>query len=282
MKKGNKKSSNFILILILVIGLSLLLYPSVSDYWNSIYQSQAIEDYTNLVSDMGEDRSKVMMGEAIRYNQEIAKHPQTWVMTDEEREKYNATLDVSGTGVMGYIEIESINVYLPIYHSVEESVLQTAIGHIEGSSLPVGGASSHCVISGHRGLPSAKLFSSLDKMVEGDIFVLKVLDEEFTYEVDQIRIVEPEDISEIMIEQGKDLVTLVTCTPYGVNTHRLLVRGHRIENLAEELVITAEAIAYDSLLVATIVAIPVLLILTIAVLVKTSYRKVGRSDGKKA
>lgn len=149
---------------------------------------------------------------------------------DEEKQYYEQLLNVSGNGIMGYIEIPSIDVMLPIYHGTSEEVLQVAIGHIEGSSLPIGGESTHSVISGHRGLPSSRLFTDIDQLSEGDTFTLMVLDEVLTYEVDQIRIVEPEDISLLAIEEGQDLCTLVTCTPYGVNSHRLLVRGHRVEN----------------------------------------------------
>lgn len=180
---------------------------------------------------------------------------------------------MTGSGIMGYIEIPSIDVSLPIYHGVDEAVLQIAVGHIEGSSLPVGGLSTHCVISGHRGLPSAKLFTNLDQLVEGDVFVIRVLDETLTYEVDQIRIVEPTDLSALEREEGKDLCTLVTCTPYGVNSHRLLVRGHRIENLEESnsIRVTADATLIDPVIVAPIVAVPILLILLIWLLVH--YRK---------
>ena len=173
---------------------------------------------------------------------------------------------------MGYIEIPSIKVSLPIYHGVDEAVLQIAVGHIEGSSLPVGGENSHCVISGHRGLPSAKLFTNLDQLKEGDIFMMRVLDETLTYEVDQIRIVEPEDLSNIGIVEGEDLCTLVTCTPYGVNSHRLLVRGHRIENIdASSIRVTADALQIDPVIVAPVVAAPILLLLLIVLLVR--YRK---------
>ena len=174
---------------------------------------------------------------------------------------------------MGYIEIPSIKVSLPIYHGVDEAVVQIAVGHIAGSSLPVGGESTHCVVSGHRGLPSAKLFTNLDEMKEGDLFVIRVLDETLTYEVDQIRIVLPEDLSELEIEEGKDLCTLVTCTPYGINTHRLLVRGHRVENVKDSssIRVTADALQIDPVMVAPVIAVPILLILLIWLLVH--YRK---------
>lgn len=170
---------------------------------------------------------------------------------------------------MGYIEIPSIDCSLPIYHGTEESVLQTAIGHLEWTSLPVGGESTHCVLSGHRGLPSAKLFTNLDKLVEGDVFMLRILDEVLTYEVDQILIVEPQETAELQIVEGQDYCTLVTCTPYGINTHRLLVRGHRIDNMeeAKTVHVTADAVQIEPMIVAPIVAIPILLVLFIALII---------------
>ncbi|MBQ1188425.1 MAG: class C sortase [Peptococcaceae bacterium] len=190
------------------------------------------------------------------------------MLTEEEKEIYEKTLDVSGTGIMGYIEIDSIDVSLPIYHGTEDSVLQIAVGHLDWSSLPVGGAGTHCVMSGHRGLPSAKLFTHLDELVEGDTFVVRVLDEVFTYEVDQILIVEPEDVSALTIEPGNDLCTLVTCTPYGINSHRLLVRGHRIENeVASALVrVTSDAVQIEPVLVAPVLAMPILFVLLVMLL----------------
>ena len=199
-------------------------------------------------------------------------------MTDEERTKYESLLNVSGYGIIGYIEIPSINCSLPIYHGTDEAILQIAVGHIEGTSLPVGGSGTHCVLSGHRGLPSARLFTDLDKMVIGDTFLMRVLDETLTYEVDQIRIVLPYEMDDLEIEEGKDYCTLVTCTPYGINSHRLLVRGHRIENQeeAQAIRITADAMQIEPLLVAPIVAIPMLLILLVILLLpKKSKKKTG-------
>ena len=199
-------------------------------------------------------------------------------MTDEERAQYESLLNVSGNGIIGYIEIPSINCSLPIYHGTDEAILQIAVGHIEGTSLPVGGSGTHCVLSGHRGLPSARLFTDLDKMVIGDTFLMRVLDETLTYEVDQIRIVLPYELDALEIEEGKDYCTLVTCTPYGVNSHRLLVRGHRIENQeeAQAIRITADAMQIEPLLVAPIVAIPMLLILLVILLLpKKSKKKTG-------
>jgi sortase A len=197
-----------------------------------------------------------------------------WILTDQEKEEYNSLLDVSGTGIMAYIEIPRINVVLPVYHGTNEDVLQTAVGHLEGTSLPVGGAGTHCVLSGHRGLPSARLFTDLDKLTSGDTFVLNVLDEVLTYEVDQIRIVLPSDLSELVIEDGKDYCTLVTCTPYGINTHRLLVRGKRIESRSTLNVrVTADAMLVDRVIVAIAFGVPMLLIIILVWLVVTALQR---------
>lgn len=255
-------------MLILLIGLSLLLYPTLSDYWNSFHQSRAIASYAEAVAEMNSVDYRKLWNDAVRYNRDLSKNANHWFLTDEEREEYESLLDVSGNGIMGYIEIPSIKVSLPIYHGVDEGILQIAVGHIEGTSLPVGGLGTHCVVSGHRGLPSAKLFTNLDELSEGDIFLMRVLDETLTYEVDQILIVEPEDTSALEFEKGRDLCTLVTCTPYGINSHRLLVRGHRIENqeTASSIRVTADAQQIEPVVVAPILAVPILLILFLWVL----------------
>lgn len=270
-----KHLPTIILFIILFIGLSLLLYPSISDFWNSQHQSRAIAIYSEQVAQIDEDRYDELWSAALEYNQSLLERPNSFVLSEEQKEKYEALLDVGGNGVMGYIEIPSIDVSLPIYHGTDEAVLQIAVGHLEWTSLPVGGESSHCVISGHRGLPSAKLFTDLDKLSEGDIFIFRVLDEVLTYEVDQIRIVEPQDIDTLLIEEGKDLCTLVTCTPYGINSHRLLVRGHRIENTPETISIrvTADAMQIEPLIVAPIVAIPLLIMMLILLLSRGSGEK---------
>ena len=275
-KKGN--FTTLFLILILLAGLSLLLYPSLSDYWNSFHQTKAIASYSEEVANLDEMQYEKMWEAAKAYNQALAESDNFFLLTDEQKEEYEELLNVSGSGIMGYIEIPSIDCSLPVYHGTDEAVLQIAVGHLDWTSLPVGGASTHCVISGHRGLPSAKLFTSLDKLTEGDIFMLRVLDEVLTYEVDQILIVEPQDISALRIVEGQDYCTLVTCTPYGINTHRLLVRGHRIENIeaAKTVRITADAIQIEPLLVAPVVAIPILLILLIGLLIP---RKTKRKHG---
>ena len=267
-----KNSSTLILVLIFLIGLSLLLYPSFSDYWNSFHQSQAIASYSEQVTEIDDTTYKEMLQEARDYNSSMSLRSNRWVLTDEEKELYYNILNVGGTGIMGYVEIPSIAVSLPIYHGVDEAVLQIAVGHLEGTSFPVGGIGTHSAISGHRGLPSAKLFTNIDQLKEGDLFILYVLDEVLTYEVDQIRIVEPNDLTALEIEENKDLCTLVTCTPYGINSHRLLVRGHRVETLKQNSVrVVADAIQLDEIIVAAFVAIPILLILLIWLLIR--YRK---------
>lgn len=270
-----KHLPNILLILIFFIGLSLLLYPTVSDYWNSLHQSRAIADYAEKVANINNDEYDEIWASAKIYNEKLAQKGNSWVLSEAELEEYNNQLNISTSGVMGYIEIPSIDCSLPIYHGVDESVLQVAVGHIEGSSLPIGGLGTHAVLSGHRGLPSAKLFTNLDKMVEGDIFIIRILDETLTYEVDNISIVLPNELDNIKIEQDKDLCTLVTCTPYGVNTHRLLVRGHRIENQESEAAVrvTSDAIQIDPIIIAPIVAIPMLIILLILLLVESSKKK---------
>ncbi len=273
-----RKASDLILIIAFLAGLSLLLYPGFSDYWNQFHQSRAIAGYAETVAAMDDGEYERLWGAAEDYNRRLAESAAEYALPDELLEEYAQRLNVGGDGVMGYVEIPEIECSLPIYHGTDDAVLQSAVGHIEWSSLPVGGESSHCVISGHRGLPSAKLFTNLDKLVEGDLFFLQVLDETLSYEVDKIRIVEPQELSDLQIEAGKDYCTLVTCTPYGVNTHRLLVRGHRVDNevLAQTVRVTSDAIQVEPVLVATALAVPVLLILMIWLIVHDS-RKQHRS-----
>lgn len=269
MKKNHKDLTTLLLVVMLLAGLSLLLYPSLSDYWNSFHQTRAITDYAETVAELDKAQYDELWAAAQSYNAKLASRENGYVLDAAQQEEYERLLDVSGLGVMGYIEIPEINCSLPVYHGTEEAVLQTAVGHLEWSSLPVGGESTHCVLSGHRGLPSAKLFTNLDRLREGDTFMLRVLDEVLTYEVDQILIVEPKDTDALTIVPGMDLCTLVTCTPYGVNTHRLLVRGHRIENAeqAHAVRITADAIQIEPLLVAPFAALPLLLVLLVLLLI---------------
>lgn len=275
MKWIKKNMTTILLLLILLVGVSLLLYPTVSDYWNSLHQSRAIATYAEAVAEVDDQQYEQMWDDACEYNEQLKEKTNRWIMTDEEREEYESLLNISGNGILGYIEIPKIKVALPIYHGTDETILQIAVGHIEGSSLPVGGAGTHAVLSGHRGLPSAKLFTSLDELVVGDEFLIRVLDETLTYEVDQIRIVEPNDLSDLEIEEGKDLCTLVTCTPYGINTHRLLVRGHRVETKANagSVRVTADAIQIDPELVAPVVAVPILAVLLIWLLWHSRRRR---------
>ena len=260
-----KHGSTILLFLILLIGLSLLLYPSFADWWNSFTQTKAIATYSEEVANLDEDKYTELWDAAWDYNRSLLRRNNVYLLTDQQKEDYAALLNIGGNGIMGYIEIPDLKVTLPIYHGTDEGVLQVAVGHLEWTSLPVGGSSSHCVVSGHRGLPSARLFTDLDKMTEGDVFIFRILDEVLTYEVDQIRIVEPQQVEELQIEEGKDLCTLVTCTPYGINSHRLLVRGHRIDNLEEAKMVrvTADAIQIEPILVAPFVAAPMLLALLI-------------------
>ncbi|MBO4938818.1 MAG: class C sortase [Oscillospiraceae bacterium] len=269
-----KHWSTILLFFILIIGLSLLLYPSFSDWWNSMHQSRAIATYSSQVAEIDDDQYEQIWSAAWDYNRSLAERTNSFVLTDEQIEQYDALLNIGGSGVMGYIEIPSIGVTLPIYHGTNEAVLQVAVGHLEWTSLPVGGEGSHCVVSGHRGLPSARLFTDLDKLIEGDIFIFRVLDEVLTYEVDQIRIVEPQNTDDLLIVEGKDLCTLVTCTPYGINSHRLLVRGHRIDNIeeAKAVRVTADAIQIDPVIIAPVIAAPMLLILLILLLIPKRRR----------
>ena len=268
MKKKTGSPITILLILILLAGVSLLLYPTVSDYWNSFHQSRAIASYAEQVANIDDAQYEELWDAARDYNQSLLHRPNDFLLSDEQQEIYKSLLDFGGNGIMGYIEIPMIDVMLPIYHGTKESVLQIAVGHLDWTSLPVGGAGSHCVVSGHRGLPSARLFTDLDKLKVGDVFMLHVLNEILTYEIDQILIVEPQDTDPLLIEPGKDLCTMITCTPYGINSHRMLVRGHRIESQEEpkDIRITADAVRIEPLMVAPIVAVPILLVLLIILL----------------
>lgn len=277
--KGRKNGLfSLILILTLLTGLSLLLYPTISDWWNSFHQSRAIASYVETVEELDDDAYAQLWEDAQAYNEALSQDNSRFQTSEEESVRYNELLNLSGTGIMGYVEIPSIDVTLPIYHGTDEAVLQVAVGHIGGSSLPVGGPGTHTVLSGHRGLPSATLFTDLDQLDMGDVFLLHVLGETLTYQVDQIRIVEPDDVSLLALEEGEDLCTLVTCTPYGVNSHRLLVRGYRVENLEEEQVwqISGEAGRVDFRLVALALALPILLLLLLWTWLRTGRGRKGK------
>ena len=279
MSRTKKKSGipfTLILILILIAGLGLILYPTFSDWWNSFHQSRAIASYVQTVANLDKEEYERMLQEAQAYNRSLLTKSNRYIFSEEDKEEYNSILDVTGTGIMGYVEVPSIGISLPIYHGTEEAVLQTAIGHIEGTSFPVGGIGTHCAISGHRGLPAARLFTDIDQLKEGDTFLIQVLDRTLTYEVDQIRIVLPTELQDLEIDPQEDYCTLITCTPYGINTHRLLVRGKRIENQAMEVNVVAEAIQLEPVLVAPLVAAPILLVLIILLLALTRNKKSKR------
>ncbi len=277
MKKQRSKFTTIFLVAILMVGVCLLLYPTLSDWWNSFHQSRAIASYVEHVEELDSATYEQLLSDARIYNETLVGKSGRFDMTNAEQEKYESLLNVAGNGMMGYLEIPSIKCQLPIYHGTNEATLQIAAGHIEGTSLPVGGEGTHCVLSGHRGLPSAQLFTNLDKLVAGDTFTIHVLNETLTYEVDQIRIVLPDELDNLEIEEGKDYCTLVTCTPYGINSHRLLVRGYRIENPndAQTAHITNDALQIDPLIVAPVVAMPLLLVLLILLLVPARKGKKG-------
>lgn len=269
MKKFKDIASNAFLVLVMIVGLSLLLYPTVSDYWNSKVQSYAVKHYQDEVAVLDQEKYDEIWNAAIAYNQSLAERDNMYRLDISNQLMYNNMLNLGGNGIMGYVEIPAIQVNLPLYHGTSEPILQIAIGHLDWTSLPTGGESTHCVVSGHRGLPSARLFTDLDQLIVGDIFMLHVLDEVLTYEVDQIKIVEPQMTEDLLIQQGKDLVTLVTCTPYGVNSHRMLVRGHRVENIEDAPVVrvTADAVIVEKLLVAPFLLAPILLLMLIYVII---------------
>ena len=297
---------NLVISLVFLVGLGLLIYPTLADYWNSFHQTRAIMSYASEVAKIDTAQYDKLIQYAQMYNRKISDGGILWRMSPEQRVEYERALDFAGNGNMGYINIEKIGVMLPIYHGTSESVLQTSIGHIEGTSLPVGCSSwqvkttgeevrdaagnltmlthstgmvtdptegSHCVLSGHRGLPSAKLFSDLDKLVEGDTFTLNILNETLTYQVDQIRVVEPTDLTELQVEPGKDYCTLVTCTPYGINTHRLLVRGHRVANAQGDVKVVADALQVETLYIIPFIGIPIIVLLVVMMLVITGQSR---------
>ena len=280
MKKKNNRLTTILLIIIFIAGLSLLLYPTVSDYWNSFTQSKAIASYVEKVADLNKEKYDSIINDAVNYNASLKNRYNSYVLSEQQQKEYASLLNVSGDGVMGYVDIPDIKITLPIYHGTAEEVLQTTVGHLEWTSIPVGGVDTHCVISGHRGLPSAKLFTDLDKLVEGDIFMIRVLDEVLTYEVDRIRIVEPTDTKDLHIVQGEDLCTLLTCTPYGVNSHRMLVRGHRIENIekSEAARVVSDAMQIEPMIVAPIVATPMLVVMIIILMLPNNKRKRDDTD----
>ena len=289
-KKKSHRVSNFVLVLILLAGVAIAGYPTFSDYWNSMHQSRAIVGYAERVAELSNEEYEAVWTEALEYNRRLAADLNPWAMSDEDIDEYERQLNVDGTGNMGFISIPKIDVNLPVYHGTSDAVLQTSIGHIDGTSLPAGSIhpdeedyskveyASHSVLSGHRGLPSAKLFSDLDAMEVGDVFYLTILDQTLTYQVDKITVIVPEDSSELAIFPGKDYCTLMTCTPYGINTHRLLVRGVRVENDKEliDVRVTADALKVEPLFVVPFIAGPVLLLMIIWVILFAGRKKKAR------
>ncbi|QTE70933.1 class C sortase [Clostridiales bacterium FE2011] len=289
-KKKKHRVSNAILVLILLAGVAIAGYPAFSDYWNSMHQTRAIQGYAERVAELDNEEYIAVWESALDYNRRLAEDPNPWAMTDEEIDDYERQLNVDGTGNMGFVSIPRIDVNLPVYHGTSDAVLQTSIGHIDGTSLPAGSVhpdeedyskvefASHSVLSGHRGLPSAKLFSDLDAMEVGDVFYLNILDQTLTYQVDKITVILPEDSSELTLFPGKDYCTLMTCTPYGINTHRLLVRGVRVENDKKllDVRVTADALKVEPLYVVPFIAGPVLLVMILWVILFAGRKKKSR------
>ena len=266
-----------LLLAFTLLGLGLRFYPNVADWWNRAHQSHAVATYAEAVANLDTDKYKELLAAAEAYNERLLTTGILWGMDEKQREEYNSLLDASGLGVMAYLDIPKIDVTLPIYHGTSDTVLQVGIGHLEGTSLPVGGIGTHCSVSGHRGLASARLFTDLGQLVEGDRFTVTVLDRLLTYEVDQIRIVLPTELSDVQIDPEQDYFTLITCTPYGVNSHRLLVRGHRVENAMDEVVVLAEAVRIQPRVVAFVLAIPILLVLFVWMMASTG-RKIRQKE----
>lgn len=268
------KKIKLLLIIMFFIGIIILLYPVISNYWNSKIQSRAIENYEEVLNKLETKDYEKMFEEGKKYNSELYKLYFPFIQY-KKLTNYNDLFNINNDGMIGYINIEKIKIKLPIYHGTSASVLNIAVGHLEGSSLPIGGKSTHSVLSAHRGLPSSKLFTNLNKLEIGDTFIITVLDRKLTYQVEEIIIVTPDDITNLQIEKDKDLVTLLTCTPYGLNTHRLLVKGKRIDNIEEkELAITSEAYKIDKLIVTLVISIPVLFLLVLY----TFFRPVKRKE----
>lgn len=263
------KKTTIILLISFFIGLSVLLYPTISSFWNSKTQSEAIVDYEKMMALHKPEDFSAIFELAEQYNQSLAELEFPFQEYSELEQEYWKVLDISGTGMMGYLTVPKISQELPVYHGTSDAVLGTSVGHFQGSSLPIGGINNHSVVSAHRGLATATLFTYLDRMEVGDVFYFTILDRKITYEVDQIRIVEPDDTSLIQMEDGKDYCTLLTCTPYGINTQRLLVRGHQVDFTQDRgIYITNEAYRIDTLIVMPFVALPIIMVLLIYVMFK--------------
>lgn len=267
-----KHFSSVCLVLMFLLGLCILLYPAAANFWNSKVQSKAITNYESVLTNMEKKDYSQYFSAADAFNQKLRSMEKPLCHVKELCE-YPTLLKFPGTEIMGYLAIDKLQLELPIYHGTSPQVLASGAGHLEGTSLPVGGAGTHCVLSAHRGLPSSKLFSELDKLEAGDLFTITVLDRRITYQVDQIKIVLPKETEDISIINGKDYCTLVTCTPYGINTHRMLVRGIRVDNaeIKAPLRVSSDAVPIDPLIAAPFTAIPLLLLLLVGTAVK--YRK---------
>jgi len=277
-KKKTGGAATVILVLLFLAGLSLLLYPAVSNYWNTLHQANQIGNYDKHVQEMDNEKYKQMWSDARAYNFDLSMANNQYARSEENLEKYKELLNVSGTGIMGYVEIPRINCKLPIYHGTDEAVLQVAVGHLEWTSLPVGGKSTHSAISGHRGLPSAELLTHIDRLEEGDKFYIHILNEILEYRVCDIFVVLPEDSSELQIVEGKDYLTLVTCTPYGINSHRLLVRGERVEEGGKD---TIELLYLNDEIreVHLMYVIPIVLVAVVAAVAAVSFLRMAREKG---
>lgn len=262
-----KKNRTIIMVLFFFMGLLVLLYPSISDFYNQKRQSKVIVDYESAIEKYSTDDYTELFEKAANYNSKLASYKYPYLYY-KELQDYNEILDINNNGMMGYISIDKIKVELPIYHGTNEQVLSVAVGHLEGSSFPIGGKGNHSVLSAHRGLPSSKLFTDLDKLELGDTFTITILDRVMTYEINQIETVKPDDLKELKIESDKDYITLMTCTPYGINTHRLLVRGTRIENAKPKIYITTEAFQISNLITTPLVALPIILLLLLIIIFK--------------
>lgn len=263
-----KKNKTIILVLFFFMGLLIWLYPSLSDFYNQKIQSKEIGNYESFIEEMEEKDYSKLFQEAYDYNNSLQDLKDPYIQAPTKLKNYNDIMNINGNGMIGYISIDKIKVELPIYHGTSESVLSTGVGHLEGSSLPVGGEGTHAVLSAHRGLPSSKLFTDLDKLEIGDIFSVTILNQMFTYKVEYIEIVEPHDIENLKINPKEDYLTLMTCTPYGINTHRLLVRGKRIENIEKPTYITTEAFKVSKLTVTPLVAVPIIFTLLLYIVFK--------------
>lgn len=277
MKK--EKLTTALLVVVLLTGLGLLLYPPISNYWNSKHQTRAINDYVEQLSSKSAEEFAQIWEEVEAYNRDLLGRRTRFALPDELNERYYELLDVSGTGMMGYVMIPSIEVELPVYHGTDNRVLQVGVGHLEWSSLPSGGENTHTVVSGHRGLPSAKLFTDLDRLEVGDLFWLSVLDRDLCFEIDQILIVKPNETDELVPVSGKSYCTLVTCTPYGINSHRILIRGHRIETEEQTVIhINADGVLVEPLIVAPVFAVPLLLLFILYLVFFDKRRRDGKPD----